>query len=130
MGSRSLQPRVVYAMDDALDEEEDPRAFWMFAQKFWLPVFLFLTVLTNLDHPIALIAIKIIFLLLSTNPSPLSVYVFVGQLCHQSMRKEPHLYRKKVCPFFFQFALTFYSNTFLQFLWRVRLYICTGYGIY
>ncbi|KAG2710430.1 hypothetical protein I3760_04G026600 [Carya illinoinensis] len=95
MGSRSLQPRVVYAMDDALDEEEDPRAFWMFAQKFWLPVFLFLTVLTNLDHPIALIAIKIIFLLLSTNPSPLSVYVFVGQLCHQSMRKEPHLYRKK-----------------------------------
>ncbi|KAF5457275.1 hypothetical protein F2P56_021388 [Juglans regia] len=95
MESRSFQPLVVYAMDDALDEEEDPWTFWMFAQKFWLPGFLFLTVLTNLDHPIALIAIKIILLLLSTNPCPLSVYVFVGQLCHQSMRKEPHLYRKK-----------------------------------
>lgn len=56
--------------------------------------------------------------------------LYMLQLCHQSMRKEPHLYRKKVCPFFFQFALTFYSNTFLQFLWRVRLYICTGYGIF
>ena len=34
--------------------EEDPQPFWMYATKFWPPVFLFLTVLTNLDHPIAL----------------------------------------------------------------------------
>jgi hypothetical protein len=65
---------------DASDEEEDPKAFWMFARKFWLPVFFFLTVLTNLDHPIALIAIKIVLLLVSTNPSPLSVYAFVDQV--------------------------------------------------
>lgn len=69
-----------HQLSDTLDGEEDRRAFWMFARKFWLPVFFFLTVLTNLEHPIALIAIKIILLLLSTNPSPLSVYVFVGQV--------------------------------------------------
>lgn len=65
---------------DASDEEEDPKAFWMFARKLWLPVFFFLTVLTNLDHPTALIAIKIVLLLVSTNPSPLSVYAFVDQV--------------------------------------------------
>lgn len=108
LGSKSAWPHVAYAMDghdillddhrqylDASDEEEDPKAFWMFARKFWLPVFFFLTVLTNLDHPIALIAIKIVLLLVSTNPSPLSVYAFVDQLCHQSMRQEPLLYKVK-----------------------------------
>ncbi|XP_062174712.1 uncharacterized protein LOC133879913 isoform X2 [Alnus glutinosa] len=112
LGSKSAWPHVAYAMDvfnnvghdillddrqllDASDEEEDPKAFWMFARKLWLPVFFFLTVLTNLDHPTALIALKIVLLLLSTNPSPLSVYAFVDQLCHQSMRQEPHLYKVK-----------------------------------
>ncbi|XP_059450720.1 uncharacterized protein LOC132181489 isoform X2 [Corylus avellana] len=91
LGSKTAWPHVACAMDchdillddrqllDASDEEEDPKAFWMFARKLWLPVFFFLTVLTNLDHPIALIAIKITLLLLSTNPSPLSVYAFVDQ---------------------------------------------------
>jgi len=86
---------MLWMLLDASDEEEDPKAFWMFARKLWLPVLFFLTVLTNLDHPIALIAIKIVLLLLSTNPSPLSVYAFVDQLCHQSMRQEPHLYKVK-----------------------------------
>ncbi|KAG7990489.1 hypothetical protein I3843_02G027400 [Carya illinoinensis] len=107
LGSKICWPHVAYAMDgldilmddhrllDTSDEEEDPLAFWTFARKFWLPVFFFLFVLTNLDHPIALIAIKIILLLLSTNPSPLSVYVSVDQLCHQSMRQAPHFYKAK-----------------------------------
>ncbi|XP_065622452.1 uncharacterized protein LOC112014530 isoform X4 [Quercus suber] len=80
-------------LDDS-DAEEDRQPFWMYARKFWLPVFFFLTVLTNLDHPIAL-TIKVILFLLSTKPSPLSVYVFVDQVCQQSMRQEPHLYKVK-----------------------------------
>lgn len=67
------------SLDDS-DEEEGPKTFWIFARKLWLPLFLFLTVLTNLDNPIALIAMKIVLLLLSTNPTPLSVYVFVDQV--------------------------------------------------
>ncbi|KAK4603595.1 hypothetical protein RGQ29_012207 [Quercus rubra] len=107
LGSKSFWPRIAYAMDghdillddrhflDDSDAEEDPQPFWMHARKFWLPVFFFLTVLTNLDHPIVLITFKVILFLLSTKPSPLSVYVFVDQLCQQSMRQEPHLYKVK-----------------------------------
>lgn len=107
IGSKSTWPHVAYSFEgrenlledceflDASDEEDDTKALWMLARKLWLPVCLFLTVLTNWDHPLALIAIKIAILLLSTNPSPLSVYVFVDRLCHQSMRQEPHLYRVK-----------------------------------
>ncbi|XP_065622453.1 uncharacterized protein LOC112014530 isoform X5 [Quercus suber] len=106
LGSKIFWPRIAYAMDghdillddrhflDDSDAEEDRQPFWMYARKFWLPVFFFLTVLTNLDHPIAL-TIKVILFLLSTKPSPLSVYVFVDQVCQQSMRQEPHLYKVK-----------------------------------
>ncbi|GMY13323.1 hypothetical protein FCV25MIE_08562 [Fagus crenata] len=107
LGSKSFWPHVAYAMDghdillddrhllDDSDVEEDPQPFWMSARKFWLPFFFCITVLTNLDHPIALIAVKVILFLLSTKPSPLSVYVFVDRLCHQSMRQAPHLYKVK-----------------------------------
>lgn len=106
LGSKIFWPRIAYAMDghdillddrhflDDSDAEEDRQPFWMYARKFWLPVFFFLTVLTNLDHPFAL-TIKVLLFLLSTKPSPLSVYVFVDQLCQQSMRQEPHLYKVK-----------------------------------
>ncbi|KAK7822205.1 hypothetical protein CFP56_036962 [Quercus suber] len=85
LGSKIFWPRIAYAMDghdillddrhflDDSDAEEDRQPFWMYARKFWLPVFFFLTVLTNLDHPIAL-TIKV---------------------CQQSMRQEPHLYKVK-----------------------------------
>lgn len=106
-GSIGFLSHIAYAMDGhdilvddphllgASDAEEDRRAFWMFARKLWLPVFFVLTVLTNLDHPIALIGIKIILFLLTTKPSPLSVYTVVDQLCYQFMRQEPHLYKVK-----------------------------------
>ncbi|KAJ4729271.1 SWI/SNF complex subunit SWI3C like [Melia azedarach] len=104
-GSICFQPDVAYAMDGQdvlLDDyqidlvgasapERDSLAFWMFVRKFWLPAFFLLTVLVNWDHPILLVT-KIIALLFSSKPSPLSVYLYVEQLCHQFMREKPHLY--------------------------------------
>ncbi|EXC20320.1 hypothetical protein L484_020540 [Morus notabilis] len=107
-GSIIFRPHVSYAMDGldilghddiepwhASDEEENPHALWKFAKKFWLPVFFFLTVLSHLDDPVTIIALKVILFLLSTKPSPFSVYVFVNEFCHQLMRQEPHLYNIK-----------------------------------
>uniref|UniRef100_A0A5B6YP04 Uncharacterized protein n=1 Tax=Davidia involucrata TaxID=16924 RepID=A0A5B6YP04_DAVIN len=107
-GSISHWPRVAYAMDGldilvddhhvdllgASDSEENPHIFLAFARKLWLPVFLFLTVLMNWDHPIVL-ATKVILILLSTKPSPFSVYLFIEQLRHQSMHQQPLLYKFK-----------------------------------
>ncbi|KAK9271703.1 hypothetical protein L1049_002066 [Liquidambar formosana] len=107
-GLLNLAPHVAYAMDGhdiladdhhvnswaASDLREDPHAFWVFARKFWLPVIFFVTVLMNWDHPVTL-AIKVILFLLSTKPSPFSVYLFIEQLRHQSMLQEPHLYKLK-----------------------------------
>ncbi|KAJ7970802.1 SWI/SNF complex subunit SWI3C like [Quillaja saponaria] len=108
-GSINIRPYLSHAIDgdyplvedqhlDLLNVpgmEENPQNFWIFARKFWLPVFLFITVLANLDHPITLIMSKVVLFLLSTKPSPLSVYVFIDQLSHQSMLKEPNLYKVK-----------------------------------
>ncbi|XP_028772306.1 uncharacterized protein LOC114729480 isoform X2 [Neltuma alba] len=101
---------IAYAMDaqdalvddpyeDSLDlskEEEHQHHLWTFARRFWLPVFLFLTVLTNLDDPILLLLIKVTLFLLSTKPNPYSVYIFVDQLCQQCKREEPSLHKSKV----------------------------------
>ncbi|XP_012081264.1 uncharacterized protein LOC105641318 isoform X4 [Jatropha curcas] len=76
---------------DSSDRERDSPVAWMFLKKFWLPAFCFLTVLVNWDHPIILIT-KVALFLLSTKPSPLSVYVFVEQLCDRSMRQQPYMY--------------------------------------
>ena len=65
---------------DVSEEEEHPLEFWKFAKKFWLPVFLLLNVLTNLDDPITLLFIKVALFLLSTKPNPLSVYVSIDQV--------------------------------------------------
>ncbi|XP_054791302.1 uncharacterized protein LOC129296932 [Prosopis cineraria] len=100
---------MAYAMDaqdalvdepyeDSLDlseEEEHRHHLWMLARRFWLPVFLFLTVLTNLDDPILLLLIKVTLFLLSTKPNPYSVYVFIDELCQQCMRQEPSLHKSK-----------------------------------
>lgn len=57
---------------------------WIYVRKLWLPAFFFLTVLVNWDHPIILMT-KVVLFLFSTKPSPLSVYVFIEQVC-------PHCY--------------------------------------
>ncbi|XP_027359194.1 uncharacterized protein LOC113867887 isoform X2 [Abrus precatorius] len=93
-------PIISHAMDagDALvddhdsqylsEEEENVHCLWKLARKFWLPVFFFLTVLTNLDDPIAILFIKLTLFLISTKPNPFSVYIFVDQLCQQYMHQE------------------------------------------
>lgn len=65
---------------DISEEEENVHHLWKLARKFWLPVFFFLTVLTNLDDPIAILFIKVTLFLLTTKPNPFSVYVFVDQV--------------------------------------------------
>ncbi|XP_031286543.1 uncharacterized protein LOC116145244 isoform X1 [Pistacia vera] len=102
-GSICFRPHVTYAMDDVLlddyrvelsdglNEQEDQFAFWTFVRKFWLPSLFILTVLINWEHPF-LLGTKIFLLLISTKPSPLSVYLYVEQFCHQLMRQRPHLF--------------------------------------
>ncbi|XP_059642485.1 uncharacterized protein LOC132284394 isoform X2 [Cornus florida] len=105
-GSVTLWPRISYAMDgfDVLvydhdadllgvsDREEDPHAMLAFSRKMWLPVFLFLTVLLNWNHPVVLAA-KVFFFLLSTKPRPFSVYLFVEKLRRRSMSQQPLFYK-------------------------------------
>ncbi|XP_061359617.1 uncharacterized protein LOC133303679 isoform X2 [Gastrolobium bilobum] len=82
------------SQDDS-EEEENVRHLWKLARKFWLPIFFFLTVLTNLDDPIAILFIKLTLFLLTTRPNPFSVYVFVDQLCQQSMHQETRFLKVK-----------------------------------
>ncbi|CAI0455147.1 unnamed protein product [Linum tenue] len=98
IGSVTFSPAVAYAMDD---RDEFAHAAWMVIRKLWLPVFFVLTIVSNWNHPIVLFT-KGVLLLLATRPSPLTVYLFVEQLCNQSKRQEPHsfwaksLYARKV----------------------------------
>ncbi|XP_042496865.1 uncharacterized protein LOC122075769 isoform X2 [Macadamia integrifolia] len=106
MGSMSVQgsfylwPRVAYAMDgekNTFAEEDntdliggpglfkdDPYSFRALARKFWLPVFLLLTIFTGWGHPIVL-TVKVLLFLLSTNPSPFSVYLFIEQFLNTKL---------------------------------------------
>lgn len=59
--------------------EKDVSILLPFARKIWLPVVFVVTVLLNLGHPVAL-ATKAFLFLLSTKPSPLSVYIYVEQV--------------------------------------------------
>ncbi|CAI0456152.1 unnamed protein product [Linum tenue] len=112
--SVTCSPAVAYAMDgvdilmdddrepfDASDRDEFAHAAWMVIRKLWLPAFFVLTIVSNWNNPIVLFT-KGVLLLLATRPSPLTVYLFVEQLCNQSKRQEPHsfwtksLYAKKV----------------------------------
>ena len=63
------------------ETEEDPRVFLAlaFARKLVMPIFLFITVLMNWDHPIILAA-KVILILVGTKPRPFSVYLFIEQV--------------------------------------------------
>lgn len=88
-----FRPHFAYAMDGhdvlvddyheelsgASSVEKSSLAFWASVRKFWLPAIFLLTVLINWDHPFAL-ATKIIVLLFTTRPHPLSVYLYVDQV--------------------------------------------------
>ena len=65
---------------NASDVEENQTVLWKIAKKFWLPVFFFITVLSHFDDPLAIIVSKVILFLLSTKPSPFSVYVSVHEV--------------------------------------------------
>ncbi|XVF58024.1 hypothetical protein PTKIN_Ptkin07bG0029100 [Pterospermum kingtungense] len=82
-----------YRLDsfDASEGEDDRRKLWLLMRKLWLPVFFVFTVFANWDNPFA-VAIRILLFLLSTKPSPSSVYLFVERLCQGYMHQKPHLY--------------------------------------
>ncbi|CAK8533729.1 unnamed protein product [Lathyrus sativus] len=80
---------------DLLKDEENMQDLWKVVGKFWLPILFFLTVLTNLDNPVTVLFIKLTIFLLSTKPNPFSVYVFVDQLCQQSIREDTSFFNKK-----------------------------------
>ncbi|CAI8594522.1 unnamed protein product [Vicia faba] len=80
---------------DLSEDEENMEDLWKVVGKFWLPILFFLTVLTNLDNPFTILFIKLTLFLLSTKPNPFSVYVFVDQLCQQSIREDTSFFNKK-----------------------------------
>ncbi|XP_038903549.1 uncharacterized protein LOC120090109 [Benincasa hispida] len=107
-GSISLWPNASLAMDDRLmdapqedldasDYVKSAKIFWELALRLWLPFLLCWTVLINLNHPILVVG-KVVLFLVSTKPSPLSVYIFVEKL-RSSSSQEPHLSNWKKCLF-------------------------------
>ncbi|KAL4387130.1 hypothetical protein GQ457_09G009230 [Hibiscus cannabinus] len=101
-------PRFSYAMD-ALDifadgkhldscgtseGEDDRHKLWLLMRKLWLPLVFVFTVLVNWDSPFS-VTIRIILFLLSTKPSPSSIYLYVEKLRHGYMRQNPIFYRFK-----------------------------------
>lgn len=68
---------------------------WKLVRRFWLPLLFVATVLTSLDYPFTILFIKLTLFLLSTNPNPFSVYVFVDQLCKQSISKDTKFFDRK-----------------------------------
>ncbi|XP_058773114.1 uncharacterized protein LOC131647239 isoform X2 [Vicia villosa] len=80
---------------DLSEDEENIQDLYKVVGKFWLPILFFLTVLTNLDNPFTILFIKLTLFLLSTKPNPFSVYVFVDQLCQQSIREDTSSFNKK-----------------------------------
>lgn len=64
---------------DASDYVKSAKFFWELALRLWLPFLLCWTVLINLNHPILIVGNVVLFLV-STKPSPLSVYIFVEKV--------------------------------------------------
>ncbi|KAK3413173.1 hypothetical protein EUGRSUZ_I01763 [Eucalyptus grandis] len=70
--------------------EDSPKALWALARKLWLPIFFLVTVFLNWDHPIEL-AMRSILFLLSTKPSPLSVYLPIEKsLCAKKVEVQDY----------------------------------------
>lgn len=79
---------------DASEGEDDRHKLWLLMRKLWLPLFFVFTVLVNWDNPFAVIT-RILLFLLSTKPSPSSIYLFIEKLCYGYMRQKPHFYKCK-----------------------------------
>ncbi|XP_059282368.1 uncharacterized protein LOC132036138 isoform X3 [Lycium ferocissimum] len=73
---------------------EDRRSLFMSLRKLVVPLLLVITVLMNWGHPMIITA-KVTLILLTTKPSPLSVYVLVEQLRHQAVHQQPFVYKFK-----------------------------------
>ena len=65
---------------DLSEEEIDVHHLLRLARKLWLPAFFFLTVCQTWTTQLQILFIKLTLFLLSTKPSPFSVYVFVDKV--------------------------------------------------
>lgn len=81
-------------LSGASDFEEDQHTFLAFAKKIMSVLFLVATVFTNWDHPVKLAA-KLTVILLSSKPSPSSVYFIIEKWRDQYMRQHPLWYKFK-----------------------------------
>ncbi|XP_039026005.1 uncharacterized protein LOC120159481 [Hibiscus syriacus] len=101
-------PRFSYALDgldifaddnhletfDASEGKDDRHKLWLLMRKLWLPLFFIFTVLMNWDSPFA-VTTRILLFILSTKPSPSSIYLFVEKLRRGLVRQKPFFYRFK-----------------------------------
>lgn len=107
VGSVGLWPRYASSMDvyetspddhrtsfGASDSDENPPAILILVKKLLVPIVLLYIVWMNWGHP-AIIAAKAILILLSTKPSPLSVYVLIDKWQRQYKDQHPLLYKFK-----------------------------------
>ncbi|XP_071731135.1 uncharacterized protein [Rutidosis leptorrhynchoides] len=108
LGSFILRPRFAYCMDGyassvddhsmgmlgQTDTDDNPHSFMIFVKKLMVPIALLLIVWMNWNYPVVL-GVKVILTLLSTKPSPFSVYVFVQQLQQQYRGQHPFLHKFK-----------------------------------
>ncbi|WOH05087.1 hypothetical protein DCAR_0624499 [Daucus carota subsp. sativus] len=107
LGLVSIFPRISYSLEgfqSLLDNhpsfsgnskfKEDKLSFLAFVKKFMLALFAIASVLTNMDHPVKLAA-KLTVVLLSSKPSPSSVYFIIDQCRQQYMQQNPLRYKIK-----------------------------------
>nr|KAJ0210635.1 hypothetical protein LSAT_V11C400227290 [Lactuca sativa] len=76
------------------ESDDNPHYFMIFAKKLMVPIALLLIVWMNWNYPVAL-GVKVVLTLLSTKPSPFSVYVFIEQLQQQYRGQHPFLHKFK-----------------------------------
>ncbi|XP_076949591.1 uncharacterized protein LOC143622285 isoform X2 [Bidens hawaiensis] len=76
------------------EPDENPHNFMIFAKKLMVPIALLLIVWMNWNYPVVL-GVKVMLALLSTKPSPFSVYVFIDQLQQQYRGRHPILHKFK-----------------------------------
>lgn len=61
------------------ENDDNPQNFMILAKKLMVPIALLFIMWMNWNHPVVL-GVKVIITLLSTKPSPFSVYVFIDQV--------------------------------------------------
>ncbi|KAD4586638.1 hypothetical protein E3N88_24239 [Mikania micrantha] len=108
LGSFLLQPRFAHCMDGFAssahahsismlgesENDDNPHNFMIFAKKLMVPIALLFIVWMNWNYPIVL-GVKVTLTLLSTKPSPFSVYVYIEQLQQQYRTRHPILHKLK-----------------------------------